>query len=126
MPDQESGTAMPARREGLLEPGVSNVQLVYVLYLLGFVVGITPLIGVVIAHMNRGKSEAWLDTHYTWAIRTFWIGILYGVVAVLLMFLVIGFPLMIAIAVWMIVRVIKGLQAIGRRQPIADPQSWIV
>jgi len=126
MPDQQNGTAMQDRRDGLLEPGVSNVQLVYVLYLLGFVFGITPLIGVVIAYMNRGKSEAWLDTHYTWAIRTFWIGILYGLIAVLLMMLVIGFPLMIAIAVWLIVRVVKGLQAVGRRQAIADPQSWIV
>lgn len=126
MPEREDETAMQDRRDGVLEPGVSNVQLVYVLYLLGFIVGITPLIGVVIAYMNRGKSEAWLDTHYTWAIRTFWIGILYGLIAMVLMMLVIGFPLMIAIAVWLIVRIVKGLQAVGRREAIADPQSWIV
>lgn len=126
MPDQEPNSTMPAKGQTLLEPGISNVQLIYILYLLGFIVGITPLIGIVLAYMNRGRSESWLETHYTWAIRTFWIGLLYGVIAMILMFAVIGFPLMIALAIWFIVRVIKGLQAAGRRQAMANPESWFV
>lgn len=126
MPDQEQNSTAPAKSEGFLEPGVSNIQLIYILYLLGFIVGITPLIGVIVAYMNRGKSEAWLESHYTWVIRTFWIGLLYGLIAMILMFVVIGFPLMIAIAVWFIVRVIKGLQVVGRREAIANPESWII
>ena len=108
-----------------LEPGRTNVQVVYVLYLLGFVVGITPLVGVVIAYMNRGKAGDWVETHYTWAIRTFWIGILYMLISAVLAFLFIGFLLMFAVAVWVIIRVVKGLQAVGRNEPIADPESWI-
>lgn len=125
MPEQDPNVAS-GKAEGLLEPGVSNLQLIYILYLLGFIVGITPLVGLVVAYMNRGKSEAWIESHYTWAIRTFWIGLLYGLVAILLMILVIGFPLMIALAVWFIIRTIKGLQAVGRRQAIANPESWII
>lgn len=112
--------------DGWLEPGKNNVQLIYILYLAGFVIGITPLIGIVIAYVNRGRSEGWLETHYTWAIRTFWIAFLGGIVSFVLAFVLIGFLLMAAVAIWVIVRCIVGLQAVGRNEPIANPQSWML
>ena len=42
-----------------LEPGVTNVQIIYICYLVGFVVGVSALIGVVLAYMNRGKATGW-------------------------------------------------------------------
>ncbi|WP_309083783.1 DUF4870 domain-containing protein [Chelativorans sp.] len=111
---------------GWLEPGPANVQLVYILYLVSLVVGITALIGVVIAYMNRGKSEAWVETHYTWAIRTFWIGLLFGLVSAILMVVGIGFLLFLAVAVWAIVRIVIGLQAVSRNEPIRNPESWML
>jgi Predicted membrane protein len=107
-----------------LSPGKPNVQAIYVLYLVGFVIGITALIGIVLAYMNRGKSEAWVETHYTYAIRTFWIGMVGAIVSFFLLFLLIGFPLMFAVAVWVIVRCIFGLQQISRNEPIARPEGW--
>jgi uncharacterized membrane protein len=111
---------------GLLEPGPANVQLIYILYLVALVVGITGLIGIVIAYMNRGKTGGWLETHYAWVIRTFWIGLLYGLISMLLMFIGIGFLLMLAVAIWLIVRCVIGLQALNRGEPIKNPQSWII
>jgi uncharacterized membrane protein len=99
---------------------------VYVLYLAGLAIGITPLVGVVMAYINRGQSEAWVETHYTWAIRTFWIGLLYFLIALILTFLLIGFILFIAVAVWFIVRVVVGLQAVSRNEPMKNPQSWLI
>ncbi len=112
--------------DGWLDPGRNNVQLIYILYLAGFVVGITPLIGIVFAYLNRGKSEAWIETHYTWAIRTFWIALLGSVVSFVLAVVLVGFLLMFAIMVWLIVRCVVGLQALGRGDPIANPQSWMI
>ncbi len=116
----------PPRRQTdrWLEPGVTNIQVIYGLYIAGFIVGITPLIGVVLAYVNRGKDGGWIETHYTWAIRTFWIGLLYGFVSFILMFILIGFLAAIAVAVWFVVRMILGLQAVGRGEPIRNPQSW--
>jgi uncharacterized membrane protein len=110
---------------GYIEPGPKNVALVYILYLVGFVVGLTTLIGLVFAYLNRGKVEGWINSHYTFQIRTFWIGLLYGLISLALMFIGIGFLLMIAVAVWAIVRCVKGLQASGRKEPIANPESWL-
>lgn len=109
-----------------LEPGKLNIQVIYILYLVGFVIGISALVGIIIAHINRGKSEAWIETHYTWAIRTFWIGLLYGLISLILSVVLIGFVLMIAVAVWIIVRCVIGLQQVSRNEPIKNPESWVI
>lgn len=118
--------AAPRQTDRWLEPGPTNVQVIYVLYLASFVIGITGIIGIVIAYINRGKAGGWIETHYTWAIRTFWIALLGGFVSLLLLIVGIGFLLGLAVAIWVIVRCIVGLQAVGRREPIRDPQSWLV
>lgn len=125
---QEETPPPPQQRDTdrWLEPGKTNLQVIYVLYLAGFVIGITPLIGVVLAYVNRGKSAPWIETHYTWAIRTFWIGLLYALVSALLMFVVIGVLLMLATAVWFILRMIFGLQALSRDEPMKNPESWVL
>lgn len=116
----------PRQTDRWLEPGKTNLQVIYVLYLASFVIGITGIVGIVLAHINRGKSEAWLESHYTWAIRTFWLGLLGALVSGVLMIVVIGMLLMPLVALWVIIRTIVGLQKLGRNEPIADPQSWLL
>jgi uncharacterized membrane protein len=110
-----------------LAPGGDNVKLVYVLYLASVLVGLTVLIGLVMAYVNRPQVRGtWVESHYTYQIRTFWIGLVYSLACVLLMVVGVGFLLIIAVAVWAIVRCIKGLQWVAAGQPVPDPQSWIV
>jgi uncharacterized membrane protein len=111
---------------GYLEPGKGNVQLVYALYLAGFIVGITPIIGMVFAYINRGKVGGIYDSHYTYAIRTFWIGLLYSLISLVLTFVVIGMVGFVATAVWTIVRCVVGLQKVSRGEAIADPKTWLI
>ena len=58
---------------------MSNPQLaliVYILYFAAYVtVGITSVIGVIIAHVQVGTAEPMLASHYRFQIRTFWIGL---------------------------------------------------
>jgi len=114
------------RQTGFFDPGPSNVQVIYILYLVGFVVGITAIVGLVMAYLNRGKAEGWVETHYTWAIRTFWIALLGSLVSAILMVVAIGFLLLLAVAIWVIVRIVIGLQAVSRGEPIKNPQSWML
>ena len=112
--------------DGWFDPGKNNLLLIYGLYLASIVVGITAFVGLIIAYMNRGKATGWAETHYTWAIRTFWIGVLYSFVSILLSLVVIGFVLMLLVAVWAIVRIIMGLQRASREEPMPNPESWMV
>jgi uncharacterized membrane protein len=82
------------------------------------------IIGVVMAYIYKDDSPEWLRTHYEAQIRVFWIGILYCIIAGLLIFLLIGFLLYLVIAVWWIVRCIKGLKYLDQRQPYPNYQSW--
>ena len=116
----------PRQTDRWLEPGKTNVQVVYFLYIAGMFIGISALIGIVIAYINRGKTGGWVETHYTWQIRTFWIGQLYSFVSVLLMIVAIGFVLIFAVAIWVIVRCVLGLQAANRDEPVKNPESWLI
>ncbi|MBO3759001.1 hypothetical protein [Ciceribacter sp. L1K22] len=118
---------IPQRPEqSWLEPGKLNVQLVYGLYIASLVLGVSSIVGVVIAYINRGKLGGWVETHYTWAIRTSWIGLLYSLISLVLSFIVIGVLGFIATLVWFVVRVVIGLQKAGREEPISNPEGWIV
>lgn len=116
----------PRQTDRWLEPGPTNVQVIYILYLVSFVVGITAIAGIVIAYINRGKAGGWVESHYTYLIRTFWIGLLYGFISVLLVFVLLGILLAFATAVWFIARCVIGLQAVGRGEPIKNPESWML
>jgi uncharacterized membrane protein len=121
----QAGSNDPIGR--FLSPGGDNAKLVYVLYLASFLVGITVLIGLVMAYLNRGEARgSWVETHYTYQIRTFWIGLLYSIIAVALMIVGIGFLLFIAVAIWAIVRCVKGLQWAAASQPVPRPESWMI
>ncbi len=112
---------------GWFDPGKQNAQLVFILYLLGLATsGLTTIVGIVFAYMNRGKSEDWIDSHYTYAIRTFWIGLLYTFICWFLALILVGFFLMIAVLVWFIIRCIKSIQLISRNEPVANVDTWLV
>jgi uncharacterized membrane protein len=105
--------------------GASNANLVYILYLVGLVLGVTAIVGVVMAYVNRGDAEPWLRTHYDFQIRTFWIGLLYSVVGFVLALVLVGFLILAFALVWYIVRCARGMSALGRNEPIANPRSWL-
>lgn len=99
-------------------------KIVYVLYLLVFVTGITMIIGVVMAYIYRDDAPDWLRTHYDAQIRIFWVALLYSVIAGILTFVLIGILLYFVIAVWWIVRCIKGLKSLDQKAAYPNYQSW--
>jgi uncharacterized membrane protein len=110
-----------------LAPGKKNVTLVYILYLAGFVLGgLSMLVGLVFCYVNRGGADQVSQTHYRYAIRTFWIGLLYSLISAMLMIVGIGFLLIVAVAVWVIVRCVKGLQAASAGTPITNVETWLL
>jgi uncharacterized membrane protein len=110
------------------QPLVTNPQLaliVYILYLSAYIVGVTAVIGVIIAHIQVGTAEPVLASHYRFQIRTFWIGVLYLMVGFVLVWVLIGFVVLLWWFIWSLVRNIKGILALNENRPIADPGSWM-
>ena len=67
------------QQEPLPRTGVTlqRPAIVGLLYLLNIFVGFSVFVGLVLAYVWRGETETqeWEKTHYTYLIRTFWIGL---------------------------------------------------
>ena len=113
---------------------------VYGLYLLGPVNGLTILVGLVVAYINLDKAGPRMRTHYDFQIRTFWIGLaiflslglLIGISAILSLVLI-GIPFLMlflflwgAVGVWFAVRCIVGLVYISQDQAYPRPNTWLI
>jgi uncharacterized membrane protein len=112
---------------------------VYALYLLGLINGLTILIGLFIAYANRNPSASAAQTHYIFQIRSFWIGIACWVVGcVFLMWgiplapILIGIPFLILAGlifalthIWFAIRCILGLIYVSRGDPYPRPRAWL-
>ena len=104
---------------------VTNMaKMVYILYLVSLVFGITSVVAVVIAYVNRNDAPAWLRSHYDFQIRTFWISIPFLLIGGLLSLILIGWLIILLWVVWLAVRCVKGLQVLERSQAHPDPESW--
>jgi uncharacterized membrane protein len=107
------------------DSATNMAKIVYVLYLVGLVIGITPIVGVIIAYIYRGEASDWVKTHFQLQIRTFWIGLLLGVIGIVTMFIFIGWLVLLFAAVWMIVRCVIGLKAVSENRPYPNPETWL-
>jgi uncharacterized membrane protein len=103
----------------------SAANTIYILYLVGLFVPITPIVGVIMAYANRSDAPEWVQTHYRFQIRTFWIGMLYGVIGLLTSIIVIGLFFLCFVFVWWVVRCVKGMQAIAAGSAYEHPTSWL-
>jgi uncharacterized membrane protein len=102
-----------------------TANLVYILYLLSLVIGVTALVGVVMAYLNKREAPEWVQTHYRSQIRTFWIGLLFWTIGGLTTLFQIGWLIVFLTAVWWIIRCVKGMQYLGKQQPHPNPETWM-
>jgi len=100
-------------------------QLVYILYLASIVFGVTGIIGVIMAYVNKGDSPDWVKSHYQFQIRTFWISILFAIIGMITMPIMIGMLVFLGLLVWYIMRCVKGMKYLAQEEPVPDPKTWI-
>src|SRR5687768_187110 len=80
--------------------------IVYALQALGFFHGITWIVGVVIDYVKLDDVKGtWLESHFRWQIRTFWWGLLWGVVGTVLLLVLVGWLVLLAAGIWVIYRI---------------------
>jgi uncharacterized membrane protein len=92
---------------------------VYGLQAAGFVVGLTWIVAIVINYVKKDDvAGTWLESHFRWQIRTFWFGLLWGVIGCITVFVLIGFAVLFADAVWIIYRIVKGWLNLSENRPL--------
>jgi len=104
---------------------LSVAKVIYILLIISTLIGITGLIAVVMAYVNKDDSADWLQTHYRFQIRTFWIGVLYFAVGIFTFQIMIGLFILIFTFFWVVIRCAKGLKRLEKNQAMNNVESWL-
>lgn len=114
------------------EPATNNgfdfnqPTIISLLYLGSFVTGISGLVGIVLAHVWQGDNQAnWAASHFSYLIRTFWIGFIGFIIAGVLSVVLIGLLLFPLIAIWVGVRSVMSLIKAQKQEPMPDPKTLL-
>ena len=96
-------------------------MVIYALQALGFLTGgVTAIIAIVINYVKREDAAGTLyQSHFEWQMRTFWWGLLWGIIGMLLVVVVVGFAVLFAAWVWTVYRVVKGWLKLTEGKPVA-------
>ena len=117
-------------KEIIVNQSDNGPWIVYGAYLANFLVPVLgAIVGLVWAYLNRSDANFVVASHYRFAIRTFWMGILYSVISTILFvisFGLLGFLTWPLVAIWWIVRVVKGMVHYNRDEAHPDPDSWFI
>ena len=92
----------------------------YILYAVGFFTGgLATIAGLILAYVKKDDAAGtWAESHYRWIIRTFWFGLLWGVIGMVTWVVLIGIFIVIANTVWMIYRIVKGWLRLSENKPM--------
>src|SRR5918999_1329872 len=82
-----------------------------------FLTGWPSIIAVILNYVKRSDVRGtWLDSHFSWQIRTFWFALLWVAIAAILFITLIGIPIAYVIwigtGVWVLYRIIRGWLAL--------------
>ena len=92
-----------------------------------FLFGWPSIIAVILSYVKRGDARgSWMESHFTWAIRTFWYALLWAVVVALvsipLTIIVVGIATWVLgiflLGVWAIYRIARGWLRLKDGQPM--------
>jgi len=102
-----------------LEADKRLTTIIYALQAASFLLGITFIVALVINYVKRDDVKGtWLESHFTWQIRTFWFSLLWFVVGFSTFFLVIGYFVMLANTIWLVYRIAKGWLNLNDGKPM--------
>jgi uncharacterized membrane protein len=105
----QQNTTMTAATEA--EKNLKTLSIiVYCFYFSSYLVGITGIIGIIIAHLKKGDAAGTVfESHFSNQIKIFWIGFGLSILGGVLIFVTIGWFIIIGTAIWALYRSIKGL-----------------
>jgi uncharacterized membrane protein len=96
------------------------VLVIYGLYAVGILLaGVATLIGIVLAYVKRDDARGTVyESHFRWAISTFWISLLITVIGAITTLILVGWLIIAVGAVWYIYRIVKGWLRANERRPV--------
>lgn len=96
-------------------------MVIYALYAASFLLVITAIVAIVINYVKKGDvTGTFLESHFRWQIRTFWFGLLWGVLGAIASLVIVGWFVLVANVVWIIYRIVKGWLLLNDNRPMYE------
>ena len=93
--------------------------IIYALYAASFLVGVTSIFAIIINYIKKDEMAGTVfESHFRWQMRTFWFGLLWAVLGVILAFVIVGFVVLLVDAIWIIYRIAKGWLSLNENKPM--------
>lgn len=111
-------------QDQLQDPNKNITLIVYGLQLIGVLTGgIAFIIAIILNYIKRDDVVGtFLESHFEWQIRTFWISLIWGIVGFIMALTVVLLPAALIVCfivmVWVIYRAIKGLLNLLENKPM--------
>ncbi|MDR1967226.1 MAG: hypothetical protein LBQ32_00840 [Burkholderiaceae bacterium] len=84
--------------------------IIYALYAVGLVTCITSIAAIIMNYIKQDDAAGTLyESHFRWQVRTFWFGALWAAIGFALIFVLIGYVVLLVNLIWVIYRIVKGL-----------------
>jgi len=88
-----------------------------------FLTGWPSIIAVIMNYVKRSEAAGtFLDSHFSWQLRTFWFALLWVVIGWLMIVTiigaVIGVPILLGVGVWVLYRIARGWINLANRRPM--------
>jgi uncharacterized membrane protein len=88
-----------------------------------FLTGWPSIIAVILNYVKRSDVRGtWLDSHFSWQIRTFWFALLWLTLGAVLFITVVGIPFAIVVwfatGIWVLYRIIRGWLALSSQKEL--------
>jgi len=93
--------------------------LVYGLQAASMLVGVTLFAGVIVNYLRRDQAAGtWLESHFTWQIRTFWWSLAWCVLGIVTAIVLVGVFILIGSGVWFVYRIVRGWIELNEGRPM--------
>lgn len=113
MSDPQEVTAVPQSLSTKDGAAKTNALIAYGLMIIGLFTGIFWIVGAVWAMLKKGEAQGSIfEDHYSNIIKTFWWGLGLSILGIFLAFAGIGYFILLAVLIWSIFKVVKGLAKI--------------
>ena len=92
---------------------------IYGLYALSLIFGVTAIVAIVLNYIKKDDAKGtWLESHFSWQIRTFWWSVVWFVLGVLTWIILVGWVVIGVAGIWFIYRIAKGWLNLNDGKPM--------
>jgi uncharacterized membrane protein len=124
------GYPPPSYRNGVDADRLRSLRtfthVLYALYAVYWLTGgVSVLVAIILNYLKRDEALGTpYEQHFTWQIRTFWLGLAGHLIGGVLIFVLVGIPILWAVAIWTLYRIIKGWLYLYDNKPLHNPRAW--